>query len=141
MPAHLKHGMRNTPEYVSWSAMRGRCNCETDPAYVKYGGRGIKVCEAWGDFLQFYSDMGPRPSLAHSIERLDNDGDYTPGNCVWATAMEQCYNRSTSRLVVTDAGVFTLKDYTDKTGVKYDTVLKRLKRGWSMDRALHEKVA
>lgn len=86
-----RHGMISTPEYSVWESMKFRCSNIEDS---RYGGRGIKVCEAWAkSFLRFYNDMGPRPSSKYSIERVDNDGDYEPGNCKWATGSEQMRNR------------------------------------------------
>ncbi len=88
------HGMRNEPEYYIWCAMKARCLNPKDPSYDYYGGRGITVCEEWQeDFMSFFDDMGPRPSGKHSLDRVDNNGDYEPGNCKWATKQEQTHNR------------------------------------------------
>ena len=73
--------------------MHHRCSKVTNKSYHNYGGRGIKVCARWADFENFYADMGVRPSRKHSIDRINNDGDYEPGNCRWATAVEQMANR------------------------------------------------
>src|ERR1700722_4434541 len=75
--------------------MRSRCRNPKDPAYRKYGGRGIAICERWDLFENFLADMGPRPA-GHSVERKDNDGNYEPENCKWATRIEQNRNRSVS---------------------------------------------
>lgn len=78
--------------YRVWESMRKRCNNPKDSHYHRYGGRGIKVDPRWDDFENFCDDMGERPSPAHSIDRKDNDGDYTPDNCRWATDLEQRAN-------------------------------------------------
>lgn len=88
------HGMTHSTEFKIWQAMIQRCTNDKIPHYHNYGGRGIKVCGRWIDsFEWFYADMGPRPSDNHSIDRIDVDGDYEPGNCRWATSQEQNWNR------------------------------------------------
>lgn len=91
-----KNSQRRT-EYRIWSLMRDRCRNPKNNRWDRYGGRGIAVCERWADFTTFFADMGERPSLKHSIDRIDNDGNYEPGNCRWATASQQVNNRSNSR--------------------------------------------
>lgn len=86
-------GGRITPEFAAWANMLYRCNTETSPAYKDYGGRGIKVCRRWKKYANFLADMGRRPSPAHSLDRVDNDGGYKPSNCRWAARDVQGDNR------------------------------------------------
>lgn len=81
------------PEYYVWSGMRDRCTNQKKKTWADYGGRGIRVCPEWEDFATFYQDMGPRPSDDLQLDRIDNNGNYEPGNCRWATRSQQCFNR------------------------------------------------
>ncbi len=88
-----KHGMYNTKTYYVWRSMLQRCNNPKSSFYYRYGGRGIKVCERWSEFENFLADMGEQP-MGLTLDRIDNDGNYEPGNCRWITHKENCNNRS-----------------------------------------------
>ena len=93
------HGMSSTPEWNAWVNMRARCTDRTHPKYHRYGGRGISVCPEWVEsFVNFFTDMGYRPSKEHSLDRINNNGNYNKSNCKWSTRKEQQQNMSTNRL-------------------------------------------
>lgn len=99
------HGMFKSPEYLTWENMKNRCYYEKDASYKHYGARGIKICDSWLDkkygFLNFFKDMGSRPSKEHSIDRINNDGNYEPKNCRWATRSEQRRNQRKRKNYIT----------------------------------------
>lgn len=130
------HGMSNTPEYRSYQAMLQRCYYAKHNRYHSHGGRGIKVCPQWRySFEQFYADMGPRPK-GTSLEREDNDGDYSPDNCRWATPVEQAANTRSAKLVTINGITDTQAGWARRVGITPPTLTKRLKRGWSIEKAL-----
>lgn len=92
-----KHGKSKTPEYSVWSGILSRTHWKSSGNFHRYGGRGITIDPSWLDFNKFLLDMGKRPSKNHSIDRINNDGNYEPSNCRWATAKQQANNRSTNK--------------------------------------------
>lgn len=134
------HGMTKSPEWQAWFSMLKRCRNPSDQHYPDYGGRGITVCDRWRDsFENFYADMGPRPSPDHSIDRKDNDGNYEPSNCRWATKSEQARNRRIRRdreRYHVDGEMLTTAQIAIKFGLKYHTLRYRLRNGWAISDAI-----
>jgi hypothetical protein len=132
-----KHGCRNTVEYRAWVSMRNRCFNANDRDYQGWGGRGITVCSRWDSFELFLQDMGPRPSPRHSIDRIDNDGHYEPGNCRWATIDAQNQNRRTTTFVEFNGERRSVSEWARVLGLPQSTLWNRLyDRGWSVERSL-----
>jgi len=135
--ANITHGRSNTPEYRSWAKLKGRCLNPNDKSYERYGGRGIAVCDRWvNSFENFFADMGPRPSPKHSLDRINNDGDYTPENCRWATAIEQVRNSSHMRWITYKGETLCLKDWAERIGISKSALIRRFKEGCSTKEAL-----
>ena len=131
------HGLSETPEYRHWINMISRCENPNTPGFDHYGGRGIKVCRRWRSaFTVFYADMGPRPSPDHSLDRINVNGNYEPGNCRWATSSEQCRNTRVNKIVTIKGREVTLAEAAENAPVPYNTVLYRLKRGWRVEDAV-----
>lgn len=125
-----KHGMRNTPEYRIWCGIKTRCFNSKVREYPLYGGRGITMHAAWAqDFTAFFAYVGERPSEAHSLDRIDNEGNYEPNNVRWVTAKEQANNMRTNLLITHEGKTQTLSQWADETGVPYETLRWRYKNG------------
>jgi hypothetical protein len=132
-----KHGMERTPEYKSWQHMLDRCHNSANKRFADYGGRGIIVCERWRhSFINFYKDMGPKPSRGHSIDRVDNDGPYSPNNCRWATNDGQARNTRRNRWLTYQGETLCAADWARRMKMPHPTLHARLKAGWSVERAL-----
>lgn len=124
-----------TPTYHTWGNMIARCSNLLNLRWRDYGGRGIKVCERWKNFKNFLADMGEKPSRL-TIDRIDNDGNYEPGNCRWATRKEQVRNTRVSRLIEHEGRVQCLADWADQHDLPRNTLWNRLNIGWAIERAL-----
>lgn len=131
----VKKKKKSAPTYISWCSMMARCSNQKDKAYKHYGGRGIGVCERWGTFSLFLEDMGPRPG-GSSLERKDNDGNYEPSNCRWATQKEQCRNTSRNRIITAFGKTACVAELAESHGISSHAVFYRLNHGWSAERAL-----
>lgn len=128
-----KHGLSESSEYIVWGGMKGRC---ADKKQKSHGGRGIKVCERWMTFENFLADMGPRPSDQHQIDRINNNGNYEPGNCRWATRSEQMRNTRGNRVLEFRGEVRTVAEWVVITGIPCRTLRGRLWLGWPIEKAL-----
>lgn len=111
--------------------MRSRCHNPNDFAYKHYGLRGIRVCDRWKKFLNFVSDMGDRPTPKHQINRIDNDGNYCPENCEWATQKQQANNTRRNRLITVRGETKTVAQWSELTGMPQSTIWRRLHSRWS----------
>jgi hypothetical protein len=135
--ALTRHGMYGTPEYAAWTSIRQRCENPRARSFPNYGARGIRVCPRWrASFEAFLADMGRRPTPRHSVDRIDNGSDYTPDNCRWATPTEQQRNKRTTRLLEADGRVMSLAAWAEETGIGRTTITERIRRGWSVSRAV-----
>jgi len=127
------HGMAGTPEYKAWKAMKQRCFNPNNKRYSDYGGRGIGVCDRWkNSFQNFLADMGSRPTAKHSLDRINNDGDYCFDNCKWSTKAEQANNRRNNKPLITiENETLTIADWAKKMGFSASVIYRRLELGWS----------
>ncbi len=124
-------GKKEDKTYVSWRAMRERCNNPNNKMYSRYGGRGISVCERWEDYENFLADMPPKPDGA-TLERIDNDGDYHPDNCRWATRKEQNRNSTNNRVLEIYGQKKCVAEWCEISGVSQSLANARLnKLGWT----------
>jgi hypothetical protein len=124
-------------EYRAWKGIRARCYNNKNKKYLSYGGRGIIVCDRWIDsYKNFLQDMGICPDESKSIERIDNNGNYEPSNCRWATIDEQANNRRTNVFITYNNETLTLAQWGKKIGVSGSTIAHRLKIGWSIEKTL-----
>lgn len=139
-PSRLRHGHRRTGgeatrTYVAWCNMKARCDNADGIGYRNYGGRGIRYCDRWACFDAFLADMGECPE-GLELERVDVNGHYEPGNCVWTTRKAQCVNKRVNHRVEYQGESLTLSQWAQRLNLTYLTLFSRLKRGWPVERAL-----
>lgn len=135
------HGMSTSREYGCWTDMMTRCTNPKANSFARYGGRGIIVCAKWLQFDGFFEDMGEAPSSEHSIDRIDNDGPYSPENCRWATRQEQANNKSNNRILTFNGESAPMSEWARRSGISAATIERRLnKLGWDADRAISTPV-
>jgi hypothetical protein len=138
---NLQHGMHKTAIYKIWTGIISRCSNPNNQAWKHYGGRGIRICDEWrNDFMQFYADVGPRPSAKHSIDRYPNpNGNYEPCNVRWATQAQQIENRKTTIYVTHDGLTLPSFEWAKLIGIGSDTIRDRIKAGLPTERVLAPK--
>lgn len=133
------HGMSSTNIYRRWQCMISRCHNKSDDGYYLYGARGIKVCESWHKFENFYEDMGDAPK-GRSLDRIDNNKDYSPENCRWATYKQQSRNKRNNRLITFNGATKTMMEWGEITGLGWDRLRGRIdKCNWSIEKAMTTK--
>lgn len=136
---HGESGKIKTTEWVIWNDMVRRCSNPNDAAYKDYGGRGIKVCEEWltaHGYVRFLAHVGRRPSSKHTIERVNTNGNYEPGNVTWATMPEQARNKRNNHWLTLNGETLIITDWATKLGVKPGTIYYRLRIGMPLEQAL-----
>lgn len=129
-----------TKEYITWQRLRDRCFNINSKDYKNYGGRGINVCERWlMGYKYFLQDMGRAPTPKHQIERVDNNGNYEPSNCKWATRLEQANNLRCNKIIEYKGERKTLAQWCRQLNINYDLVQSRLsKYNWSIEDAFEK---
>lgn len=124
-------------EYKTWWNIRERCYSKNHKSYPRYGALGIRICDRWLErFENFLDDMGHAPSPLHSIDRIDGNGNYEPGNCRWATYAQQALNRKSNHYLTIAGERLTIKEWAEKMGIQRHIIDNRLKRGWSEEDAV-----
>lgn len=130
-------GKRATPERAVWQSLKNRCHNPNDRGYRNYGGRGIQVCDEWREsFMAFFEHVGPRPSTEHSLDRIDNNGNYEPGNVRWVTRTEQNRNTRRTRFLTYDGLTLCVRGWEEYLGFNEGTLQGRLDRNWPVEEAL-----
>lgn len=129
----IKHGDAAAPEYKLRARMIQRCHSPQNSSFERYGGRGITVCKRWRDsYSAFLADVGRKPSREHSLDRIDNNGNYEPGNVRWATRKEQMRNTRANRRLTFNGRTLTCAEWAEVLGINTKTLSGRLHRGWSV---------
>lgn len=130
-----KHGKFGTPVYITWVKMRQRCDNQNNEKYHRYGGRGIKYQDSWNNFESFFNDMGERPD-GKTLDRTNNNGNYTKENCRWSSPFEQSNNMERNIFLTFDNKTMTISKWAIKLNVKKSTLYGRMLKGWSDEKIL-----
>lgn len=129
-----------TPEFQAWTNMRSRCLNPNTPKWKNHGGRGITICPQWDSYEQFLTDMGRRPTVKHSLDRIDNDGPYSPENCRWATDAEQTQNMRKNRYITFQGRTQILALWAREYNIHPSAFHARFSLGWPMERIISTPV-
>lgn len=131
---------KKPPEYICWINIRHKCRNPRNPDYKYYGGRGIGVCSRWNSFAVFLSDMGIRPSSKHTIDRINNDGNYEPGNCRWATRLVQSNNRGYGNFITAFGESRRITEWARIKNLTVSCIRDRLTRGWTIEDSITKPI-
>jgi hypothetical protein len=134
--APVRGRWKDHPSYQVWRNMKCRCFTPSNTDFHRYGGRGITVCDRWMDFEMFALDIGPRPSMAHTIDRINGDGNYEPGNCVWATRKQQSDHTSRNRRLEFQGRVMTVTQWARELRLPSYVLFGRIYLGWTVEAVL-----
>lgn len=135
------HGQSYSVEYQTWASMKDRCSNSNSENFINYGGRGISVCDRWlNSFENFYNDIGDRPSDDHSIDRINNDGNYEPGNCKWSTSEEQNNNTSRNKFYNYNGKNYSIEQLSKEYNINENTLTTRLSRGLTIEEAINKPI-
>ena len=132
----ITHGLSRSPTHIAWKAMIGRCRNPNNERWEYYGGRGIHVCQRWLNFENFLADMGEKPAGTSLDRHPNNDGNYEPGNCRWATVTEQARNRRSNRPITFRGVTMLMCEWAEEIGLAQRTLQRRIYQGWTIERAL-----
>lgn len=136
----VKHNMTRTSEYTTWRSIKTRCHNKNDKDYKNYGGRGIKVCDRWlASFENFFEDMDYKPSKSHSIERINNDGDYEPSNCIWADRKTQDKNKRNSVKILHENKIIDIYLFSEKLNISIVAARGRVARNYKLTDGIYVK--
>ena len=134
------HGLTESAEFRIWTGILSRCQNPNVKAFPLYGGAGVSVCERWLTFGNFLADMGRRPSLIHSVDRINTLGNYEPSNCRWATRKQQANNRRDNIRLTFAGQTRTVREWSDTTGMDYFVLIQRHSAGWPVGAILTRPV-
>lgn len=129
----ITHGLSKSSEFTTWCGIKQRCLYKKSKAYCYYGAKGITISDSWLKFENFFEDMGKKPSPLHSIERIDNSGNYCKENCKWATVKEQANNKNSNKNITFKGKTQSMINWCKELNLNYSTIRSRFRYGWSIE--------